>query len=107
MFIFDINANELENPAYLLFQTWNENLNKWEDVKLYKINRNIKNFYDKLTSKTIEILDGDESYIYDTSNGNEWNLQNIEKENDIYQKVFRKEDLQSLLSDRNVKVNVV
>jgi hypothetical protein len=107
MFIFDINANELENPAYLLFQTWNETSNKWEDVKLYKVKDNIKKFYDKLTSRTIEIIDGDENYIYDTSNGNEWNLQNIDKENDIYQRVFRKDELQSLLSDRNVKVNVV
>lgn len=107
MFIFDINSNELENPAYLLFQTWNESLNKWEDVKLYKINDNIKKFYDKLTSRTIEIVDGDENYIYDTSNGSEWNLQNSEKENDIYKRVFRKDELQSLLSDRNVKVNVI
>lgn len=107
MFIFDINANELENPAYLLFQTWNETLNKWEDVKLYKVRENVKKFYDKLTSRTIEIVDGDENYIYETSNGSEWVLQNSEKENDIYQKVFRKEELQTLLSDRNVKVNVI
>lgn len=107
MFIFDINANELENPAYLLFQTWNETLNEWEDVKLYKVRENVKKFYDKLTSRTIEIVDGDENYIYETSNGSEWILQNSEKENDIYQKVFRKEELQTLLSDRNVKVNVV
>jgi hypothetical protein len=107
MFIFDINANELENPAYLLFQTWNETLNKWEDVKLYRVKENVKRFYDKLTSRTIEIVDGDENYIYETSNGSEWILQNSEKENDIYQKVFRKEELQTLLSDRNVKVNVI
>jgi hypothetical protein len=107
MFIFDINANELENPAYLLFQTWNETLNKWEDVKLYRVKENVKRFYDKLTSRTIEIVDGDENYIYETSNGSEWNLQNSEKENDIYKKIFRKEELQALLSDRNVKVNVI
>jgi hypothetical protein len=107
MFIFDINSDELENPAYLLFQTWNESLNRWEDVKLYKVNQNIQRFYDKLTSRTIEILDGDENYIYETSNGNEWILQNSEKENDIYKKVFRKEELQELLSERNLKVNVI
>lgn len=107
MFIFDINANELENPAYLLFQTWNDNLKKWEDIKLYRVKENVKKFYDKLTSRTIEILEGDENYIYDTSNGSEWVLQNSEKENDIYQRVFRKEELQDLLSNRNVKVNVI
>lgn len=107
MFIFDINTNELENPIYLLFQVWNETIKKWEDVKLYKINDDVKKFYDKLTSKVIEILDGDENYIYETSNGNEWVLQNSEKENDIYKKIFRKEELQELLSDRNVKVNIL
>jgi hypothetical protein len=107
MFIFDINTNELENPIYLLFQVWNETIKKWEDVKLYKINDDVKKFYDKLTSKVIEIVDGDENYIYETSNGNEWILQNSEKENDIYKKTFRKEELQDLLSDRNVKVNIL
>ena len=107
MFIFDINTNELENPIYLLFQVWNETIKKWEDVKLYKINDDVKKFYDKLTSKVIEIIDGDENYIYETSNGNEWILQNSEKENDIYKKTFRKEELQDLLSDRNVKVNIL
>lgn len=107
MFIFDINSNELENPAYLLFQTWNESLQKWEDVKLYKVKENVKKFYDKLTSRTIEIIEGDENYIYDTSNGTEWVLQNAEKENDVYKRVFRKEELQDLLADRNVKVNII
>jgi hypothetical protein len=33
MFIFNIESNELENPAYLIFQVWHESLNKWDDVK--------------------------------------------------------------------------
>jgi hypothetical protein len=107
MFIFDINSNELENPVYLLFQVWNDSLNKWEDVKSYKIKDDVKKFYDKLTSRTIEIVDGDQNYIYETSNGNEWILQNIDKENDIYKRTFRKEELQKLLDDRNVKINVL
>jgi hypothetical protein len=107
MFVFDINSNELENPVYLLFQTWNESLSKWEDVKLYKVNDNAQRFYDKLTSRTIEITDGDENYIYATSNGNEWVLQNSDRENDIYQKTYRKEELQDLLKERNVKINVI
>ena len=108
MFIFDVNANELQNPDYLLFQIWNETTDKWTDTKLYKVNEDVKKFYDKLTSRTIEILDGDENYIYQTSNGsNEWNLQNIEKVNDIYKKVFRKEELESFLDERKVKVNIV
>lgn len=108
MFIYGINRNELENPEYLLFQSWQETLEKWDDVKLYKVNENIQRFYDKLSSRTIELIDGsDENYIYTTANGNEWVLQNVEKENDIYKRVFRKEELQDFLSERNIKVNIL
>lgn len=107
MFVFDINSNELENPVYLIFQTWNESLSKWEDIKLFKVKDNVKKFYDKLTSRTIEVVDGDQNYIYQTSNGNEWVLQNLDKENDTFKRTFRKEELQDLLKERNVKINVI
>jgi hypothetical protein len=107
MFVFDINSNELENPVFLIFQTWNESLSKWEDVKLFKVKDNVKKFYDKLTSRTIEVVDGDQNYIYQTSNGNEWVLQNLDKENDAFKRTFRKEELQDLLKERNVKINVI
>ena len=107
MFIYGIDKNELENPSYLIFQSWNETLNKWEDVKLYKINGDVQKFYDKLTSRTIELVDGDENYIYNVTNGNEWVLQNVEKENDIYKRTFRKEELQDLLKERKIKVNIL
>jgi len=107
MFIYGINRNELENPEYLLFQSWQETLEKWDDVKCYKVNEDVKKFYDKLSSRTIELIDADENFIYTTANGNEWILQNIEKENDIYKRVFRKEELQDFLSERNIKVNIL
>lgn len=107
MFIYDINSNELENPLYLLMQIWNDTTNVWQDVKLYKVKDDVKKFYDKLTSRTIEIVDGDQNYIYETSNGNEWVLQNRDKANDIYKATFRKEEFQDLLKDRNVKVNII
>lgn len=111
MLIYDINSNELEGAEYMLFQTYNETLSKWDLTKLYKMNiggGNIQQrFFDKLTSRTIEITDGDENYIYTTSNGNDWELQNLKKENDIYKRFFRKDDLQKLLDDRKVKLTIV
>jgi hypothetical protein len=107
MLIYDFNSSELENPEYILFQTWDETLKKWEDAKLYEVNDDIKKFYDKLTSKTIEIIDGTENYIYTTSNGNDWVLQNSQSQNDKYLKSFRKEDLQKLLDDNQVKINII
>lgn len=107
MFIYGINRNELENPDYLLFQSWNETLDKWEEVKSYKINDEVKKFYDKLSSRTIELVDGDQNYIYTTDNGNEWILQNSDKENDIYQKVFRKDEFQDFIKERKIKINII
>jgi hypothetical protein len=107
MFLYNYDSNELENPEFIIFQTWNETLTKWEDAKLYKVNDAVKKFYDKLTSRTIEIIDGDQNYIYSTSNGNDWNLQNVDKQNDTYQKSLRKEDLQKLLDDKKVTLNII
>ena len=107
MFIYNSESNELENPVYIVFQVWNDTLDKWDSAKLYKINDDVKKFYDKLSSKTVEINDGDDNYIYQTSNGSDWDLQNIEKENDVYKKSFRKQELQDLLKDRNVKVSII
>jgi hypothetical protein len=107
MFIYDISSNELENPLYITFQVWNETNKEWEDVKFFKINGDVKKFYDKLSSKTIEVTDGDENYIYVTSDGNTWELQNLDKENDVYKRFFRKDELQYLLNDRKVTVSII
>ena len=107
MFIYDFNANELENPEYLAFQTWNDTLKKWDETKLFKVKDDVKKFYDKLTSKTIEIVDGSENYIYSTSNGNDWELQNIDKENDVYTKILRKEELQKILDESKITLNII
>jgi len=107
MFLYDFNSSELENPEYILFQTWNETLKKWDETKLFKVKDDIKKFYDKLTSRTIEIVDGEENYIYSTSNGNDWELQNSDKSNDIYKKTFRKEELQKILDDNKVTLNII
>jgi hypothetical protein len=107
MMVYRIEANELENPNYIIFQAWNDLLNKWEASKLYKVNGDIKNFYDKLSSKVIEIEDSGNNYIYQTSNGNEWILQNLDKENDIFKKYFRTNELEKLLKDKKLSINII
>lgn len=102
MFVYGAEKNELENPEYLLFQSWLESLDKWEDVKLYKVVGDVQRFYDKLSSKTIELIDGEDTYIYSASNVNDWVLKNVEKENDVYKRILRKEELQKLISDRKL-----
>lgn len=106
IFIYKQEQNQnLEDPVYLIFQS-NDN------IDLYKINAQsgttfLKRFYDKLSSKTIEILDGNENYIYSTSNGSDWELQNSDKQNDTYKKNFRKEEFQKLIDDKKVKINII
>ena len=107
MMIYKFDSNDLENPIYILFQSYNETLKKWDEIKLYKIKDDIKKFYDKLSSKTIEVQDGDQNYIYSTSNGNDWELQNLDKQNDKYKRFLRKEDLQSLLDKGGVSINII
>jgi len=111
MLIYDVNSNELEGSEYMLFQSYNETLNRWDTTKLYKMNINGYNiqqkFFDKLISRTIEIVDGDDKYIYVTSNGNDWELQNLSHKNDIYKRFLRKEELQQLLDNRKVKLKIV
>jgi hypothetical protein len=107
MFIYDISSNELENPLYITLQVWNQTNKEWEDVKFFSLNGDVKKFYDKLSSKTIEVTDGDDNYIYITSDGNTWELQNLDKENDVYKRFFRKDELQSLLNDRKVTVSII
>lgn len=106
MMIYNIESNELENPSYILFQSYNETLSKWEDVKLFKVTGDIKTFYDKLSSKVIEIDDDGEKYIYQSSNKNEWTLQNKE-EGDTYKKYFRNEDFEKLINDKKVTINII
>ena len=105
MFIYKQNYSELQNPDYLLFQSMIDDRN-WTDVSLYKVNGNAERFYDKLSSKTIEIIDNSNKYIYETSNGNEWTLQN-NTPNDTYKKVLRREDIQRLINDNVVKINII
>lgn len=107
MFIYGSESNEIENPIYILMQVWNETLDKWEDCKLYKVNDDVKKFYDRLSSKTIEVIDGDQNYIYMTSNaGNEWVLQN-NKDSDMFKKVLRKDEFEKLLNDRKSKLKII
>ena len=108
MMIYNIESNELENPSYLLIQSYNETLEKWENSKLYKINGEIDRFYNKLSSKTIELTDEDgKNYIYNTTNKNEWTLQNSDKSNNTFKKYFRSEEINNLIKEKKLKVKII
>jgi hypothetical protein len=107
MMIYNVESNELENPVFILIQSWNDSLKKWESLKLYKFNGDVKKFYDKLSSKIIEIEIGDEKFIYNSTNRNEWILQNSDKANKKFKKYLRKEELEELFKDKTIKLRIV
>ncbi len=107
MFLYDIDTDELGTPYYLLMQVYNKSLNKYEETKCYKVNADIKNFYDQLSSKKISIEDDGNHYIYETENGsNEWMLKS-NNPTDIYKKYFRKKNLEETIKKRNAKVKII
>lgn len=105
MFIYRVEANELENPEYVLFQVWDNT--KWDECKLYKINNDINNFYNKLSSKVLELDYEGVKYVYDTSNGSEWILQNIEQSNGDFKKYLRIAELEELLHNKKIKLTII
>jgi len=104
--IYRIEANELENPEYIIFQSWNSVLSKWEDPKLFKIKGNFKNFYDKLSSRDIELEWDNKKWTYHTANKNEWILKNGD-ETDMFKKNLRKDELEKVINDNKIRITIL
>jgi len=98
--ISDKNKNELQDPDFIIIQTFNSTEQDWNSLKMYKINGEFKNFYDKLSSRTIELEHDGVNYIYQTSNKNEWELTN-QKETERFPRFVRKEDLLNMINNIN------
>jgi len=106
--IHEKNKSALDKPEYIVFQTKKKVDTKWSDVKLYSVNDDIKNFYDKLTNKTVELKKGDKKYIYFTSNScKNWQIQNGELADDIFLELMDKEQIKMLLKDKDVLITII
>ena len=106
--IHNVNKNYLENPDYIVFQTRNKNSDRWKEIKAYKVQDDIKKFYDKLTNKTIELKRGDKSYIYFTSNsGNDWQLKNIENKDDKFKDYLNNDEIKVILKSKECSITIV
>lgn len=65
------------------------------------------NFYNKLTSKTIQFDKDDKKYIYSTSNGgNDWMLGVGLKEDDVFKKSLSNDDIKAILADKSKKISI-
>jgi hypothetical protein len=98
---------KLGDPSYIIFQTKDIN-GKWnrDNIKIYKINKDFSNFYKKLISKTIEIINNNDNYIY-ISNGNNWILKNIENKNKTFKDIMTNDEIKIVLDDNKTEIKII
>jgi hypothetical protein len=95
-FLYSRNETILDNPDFLILQYYKDD--KWYPIEIYSIKGAIENFYEKLTAKTIKLVDDNVTYIYQTSNsGNNWLLKDKSKKNEKFKENLETEDIKSLI----------
>jgi len=95
-FLYNRDESILDNPDYLILQYYKDN--RWYPIEIYSIKGAIKNFYEKLTAKKIELTYNNITYTYETSNsGNNWLLVNKEEENDNFKENLETDDVKNLI----------
>ena len=101
--------SQLDRQEYIIFQCKKGDEDGWDDIKCYKVNDDMRKFYDKLSNKTIELKDGDKSYIYSTSNCAEWTLlKNGDGQgNKTYRDTISSLDIKAILKDKNVTITIL
>lgn len=105
-FLYNEESIELEEPEYVFIQYYDKNSNKNSNILGFENNEHINSFYAKLTDATIELIKGEDTYIYQTSNGgNNWQMKNVQMESDEMKLTLDKEELKNLISKKGIKVN--
>ena len=100
-FIYDKDSIELEEPQFIVLQYYNTDTDERSDILGFSNTDNINSFYEKLTDATIELKKGDDTYIYQTSNGgNNWEMKNVQMEDEEMKGTLDKKELQKVI-DKN------
>ncbi len=107
MMVYRVESNELENPVFIMIQSWNESTSNWETLRLYRLSGDVKKFYDKLSSKVIQIEKDGKTYVYNSTNRNEWTLQNPDRSDKKFKKYLRTDELEELLREEGVRLQIV
>lgn len=108
--IYNKNKSELDQPDYIIYQSKKKKEKVWNDVKCYKVNADMKNFYNKLTSKSIEINKNGKTYIYATSNsGNDWRLfkNHDNQQTKEFKDFMTNNDIKAILIDDDVSITII
>jgi hypothetical protein len=97
-FLYSRNETVLNNPDFLLLQYYKND--KWYPIEVYKIKGKVEDFYNKLTAKTIKLIDDNVVYIYQTSNsGNNWILKDEDKKNEKFKENLETEEIKTLIKN--------
>jgi hypothetical protein len=95
-FLYSRNETILNNPNYLILQYYKDN--KWHPVEIYSLEGKIKNFYEKLTAKKIELTKNNVTYEYETSNsGNNWLLRDKGNKTNEFKENLETDDIKNLI----------
>lgn len=104
-FIYDKSSMQLEEPKYIILQYTDNNSNNRSDILGFNNTDNINSFYQKLTDSTIELTNGSDTYVYQTTNGgNNWEMKNVQMEDDDMKGALDKDELQKLINKKNLKI---
>ena len=105
-FIYDKSSIELEEPKFIILQYYNTETKDKSDILGFTNSDNINSFYEKLTDDTVELSKGDNTYVYQTSNGgNNWEMKNVQMEDDEMKGTFDKKELQNVIDKKKLKVS--
>jgi len=104
-FVYDKGSMELEEPKFIILQYYNTETKDRSDILGFTNSDNINSFYEKLTDATVELSKGDDTYVYQTSNGgNNWSMKNVQMEDDEMKGTLDKKELQSLIDKKKLNV---
>jgi len=102
--IYDKDETELQEPGFMVLQYYNEKTKERSDILGFAIN-NINPFYEKLTNATIELIKGDNTYVYQTSNGgNNWEMKNVQMEDSEMKGTFDNKELQDVINKKKLTI---
>jgi hypothetical protein len=97
--------NKIQQTKYILVQE-----NGSDEIKLFDVTKDLKQFFNKLTNKIIKITDKNsgKTYIYVTYNGGKnWELQNTRDKTNIFKKILDLDELLKILNNvKNLKIKV-
>lgn len=103
--IYPSGSSNLQDPTMLLVQVWEASTKTWSKIRMFDVEDDFSKFYNELSSKTVEITKGGQTYIYKTDNsGNNWTLA-VPKEG--AESSINYQQMWDMMDSKDIKVKVL